>query len=270
MRHSYGTVYPPTGLYTPLETVPPLMVVEEDDDVSDNVSLLHGHHQEPPDALHKQYYSLIASQQKVELLEHVVRNGKVMCKYSLLLLLISTPLLAYWIAVWWAESLRNAGAHGHHRNDQSAADLVVGNTLLRTGNSVSSHHRYEGHIKPPETSIYNEYTKLFPYSGFYKWKTILEPYRLTVLEVKDWSPKLRYSWYLDEQYLASGHNVTVTFSAPTGIINTLRLKVFEGDTDIVVVTKVRFSVCLSVCLSLSLSVCLSVCLSSHRFGYFQF
>ena len=78
-----------------------------------------------------------------------------------------------------------------------------------------------GHI---DFDIYNEYTKTIPLSGNYNWSTIVEPYRLTWLEVQKPVHGLTYKWYVDGEYIGEGANVTNSFQSPEGEIQLLEVK----------------------------------------------
>ena len=104
----------------------------------------------------------------------------------------------------------------------------IDNTFTLTSMSSSNKKVLMGDSSDPSISIYNEYTKDTPLSGYYTWTTIVEPYRTTYLTVTNPSSSYRYEWYIDGWLLDEGDAVSTTFTAPTGSSQVVTLKVYDS------------------------------------------
>jgi hypothetical protein len=82
----------------------------------------------------------------------------------------------------------------------------------------------------PIISIYNEYTIDKPLSGYYDWENIVEPYRATYLTVSNPTTDsgFTYHWFLDGWFVDTGESIQMTFTAPTGALQTVSVEIHNS------------------------------------------
>jgi hypothetical protein len=71
----------------------------------------------------------------------------------------------------------------------------------------------------PIISLYNEYTVNRPLTGDYPWDNIVEPFRITTMEVTNavTLDGYYYEWYVDGWHKEDGSSIPMIFTAPTGV-----------------------------------------------------
>jgi hypothetical protein len=81
-------------------------------------------------------------------------------------------------------------------------------------------------VSKPVINIFNEYTKEKPLSGYYDWENIVEPYKVTYLTVSNPTTEdgFTYHWFLDGWFVDTGESVLMTFTAPTGALQTVSVE----------------------------------------------
>jgi len=103
------------------------------------------------------------------------------------------------------------GYYGGPRLNLRFSATDGGGGYLSTGGKVTTT------VKAPEVYIYNEYTATRPLEGSYPWENIVEPYRVTTLEIVSPEDGYNYVWYVDGWHQDEGTKVSAVFSSPTGV-----------------------------------------------------
>ena len=80
----------------------------------------------------------------------------------------------------------------------------------------------------PSISIYNEYTIDRPLSGGYPWEYIVEPYKVTTLEVTNPNSEVTYKWYIDGWHQGDGTVITTAFTEVTGKYHTINVQMIAS------------------------------------------
>jgi len=104
----------------------------------------------------------------------------------------------------------------------SSSNMMKSNNNFRYNNNISG-RRQNMVANPPEINIYNEYTIDRPLAGNYPWDIIVEPYKVSTMEVTNPANGYTYEWYVDDWHKDDGTSISMMFLAPTGTFSKVRV-----------------------------------------------